>query len=88
MEEKKILAIQFGLDCLQMAHDFLKDEQRKAILIVLEENYFFIFLPTGYGKSLCFRFSHLLLNTIEDVRTFHQYLLRSVHQLYKLFHHC
>ena len=43
MEEKKILAIQFGLDCLQMAHDFLKDEQRKAILIVLEEKIFLFF---------------------------------------------
>ena len=31
MDEKKALAIQFGLDCLQMAHDSLKDEQRKAI---------------------------------------------------------
>ena len=31
MDEKKALAIQFGLDCFQMAHDTLKDEQRKAI---------------------------------------------------------
>ena len=52
MEEKKIFAIQFGLDCLQMACDCLKDEQRKAILNVLEGNHCFISLPTGYGKSL------------------------------------
>ena len=52
---KEILAIQFGIDCLQMSHDCLKDEQRKAILKVLEGNYCFISLPTGYGKSLIFQ---------------------------------
>ena len=55
MEEKRILAIQFGFDCLQMARDCLKDEQRKAILKVLEGNRCFISLPTGYGKSLIFQ---------------------------------
>ena len=35
-----------------MAHDCLKDEQRKAIIKVLEGNHRFISFPTGYGKSL------------------------------------
>ena len=55
MEEKKILAIQFELYYLQMAHDCLKDEQRKTILKLLEGNQCFISLPTGYGKSLIFQ---------------------------------
>ena len=55
MDEKKVLAIQFGLECLQMAHDCPKDEQRKAILKILEGNQCFISLPTGYGKSLIFQ---------------------------------
>ena len=62
MDEKKVLAIQFGLDCLQMAHDCLKDEQRKAILKILEGNQCFISLPTGYGKSLIFQVLPLLLS--------------------------
>ena len=36
MEEKKLLAIQFWLD---LARDCLKDEQRKAILNVLDGNH-------------------------------------------------
>ena len=52
---KKVLAIHFGLDCLQMSHDCLKDKQRKAILKVLEENQCFISLPIGYHKSLIFQ---------------------------------
>ena len=39
----------------QIAHDCLKDDQRKAILKVLEGNHCFISLPTGYGKSLIFQ---------------------------------
>ena len=55
MDEKRVLAIQFELDCLQMAHDCLKDEQRKVILKILEGNQCFISLQTGYGKSLIFQ---------------------------------
>ena len=82
--EKKVLAIQFGLDCLQMAHDCVKDEQKKAILKILEENQWF-FCQLDMANLLYFRFSHhllLSLNIIEDMSTFHQYLLMSVRQLY------
>ena len=62
MDEKNVLAIQFGLNCLQMAHDRLKDEQRKPILKILEENQCFISLPTHWiwqfsyisGSPICF----------------------------------
>ena len=70
MEEKKIFAIQFGLDCLQMARDCLKDEQRKAILNVLE------------GIIVLFLCQLDMANLLEDMRIVHQYLLMSVHQLY------
>ena len=38
-----------------MAHDCLKDEQKKVILKILEGNQCFISLQTGYGKSLIFQ---------------------------------
>ena len=44
--------IQFGLDCLQMTHGHLKDEQRKAILKVFERNHCFLSLTTEYGNLL------------------------------------
>ena len=82
MDEKKVLAIQFGLDCLQMAHDCLKDGQRKPILKVFEGNHCFISLPIGYGKSLIFQILPLAIKYCRRYEDIHQYLLISVHQLY------
>ena len=50
-----------------MAHDCVKNDQRKAILKVLEGNGCFISLPTGYGKSLIFQ---VLLFVIEYYRRY------------------
>ena len=48
-------ALSHGLQCVGKAADIrVKDHQRKAIRYVYDKHDVFIWLPTGYGKSLCY----------------------------------
>ena len=48
-------AIQYALERLVSSHLGLKEEQLKAIRAVYEGKNVFVWLPTGFGKSLCYQ---------------------------------
>ena len=45
----------YALEKLQMSHIDLKPEQRSAMEAMLDRRDTFVWLPTGYGKSLCYQ---------------------------------
>jgi len=47
-------AVSYALKQLQMSHFCLKPEQRSSMKVIYDGNNDFMWLPTGYGKSLCF----------------------------------
>ena len=47
-------SIRYALSCLQRGDLQLKEKQVEAIKSVLEGKDVFVWLPTGYGKSICF----------------------------------
>jgi len=48
-------AIQCALERLASGHLTLKEEQFKAIRAVYDRKSMFVWLPTGFGKSLCYQ---------------------------------
>ena len=47
--------VRFALSQLQMSHLTLKDQQLQAIYAVYNRKDVFVFLPTGFGKSICYQ---------------------------------
>lgn len=47
-------ALSYALKCVGKEGLKLKDEQKEAIKEVYDGNDVFVWLPTGFGKSLCF----------------------------------
>ena len=47
--------VEYALRKLGMAHIRLKDQQKQAIVAAYEGKDAFVFLPTGFGKSVCFQ---------------------------------
>ena len=47
-------ALLFALECVGKASVKLKEHQRKAVRYMYDKHDVFIWLPTGYGKSLCY----------------------------------
>ena len=48
-------ALSYSLSQLGLPHLSLKEEQRLAVKAVYEGRDVFVWLPTGYGKSLCYQ---------------------------------
>lgn len=48
-------ALSYALSKLGTPNLVLKEEQKKAILAVYDGNDVFVWLPTGFGKSICFQ---------------------------------
>ena len=48
-------AVNYALSQLGMSHLSLKQEQKLSIRAVYDRKDVFVFLPTGYGKSICFQ---------------------------------
>ena len=48
-------AVSYALKQLQMSHVSLKPEQRSSMEAIYDGHDVFMWLPTGYGKSLCFQ---------------------------------
>ena len=55
MDARMEVAVRFGLRCLKMPLDCLKDKQLTAIVAVMEGRHVFVTLPTGFGKSVIFQ---------------------------------
>ena len=53
-QEKFTRAISYGLERVGKADIRMKDHQSKAVRYVYDKHDVFIWLPTGYGKSLCY----------------------------------
>ena len=49
------LSLSYALSCLQLEGLQVKDKQREAIHAVYDGKDVFLWLPTGYGKSLCYQ---------------------------------
>ena len=47
--------VNYALSKLGMSHLELKSQQKQAIVAVYEGKDVFVFLPTGFGKSVCFQ---------------------------------
>ena len=47
--------VRYALSQLRMSHLTLKDQQRQAIYAVYSGKDVFVFLPTGFGKSICYQ---------------------------------
>ena len=47
--------VNYALSKLGMSHLELKNQQKQAIVAVYEGKDVFVFLPTGFGKSVCFQ---------------------------------
>ena len=47
--------VRYALSQLQMSHLTLKDQQLQAINAVYSGKDVFVFLPTGFGKSICYQ---------------------------------
>ena len=47
-------AISYALECLGKGSLELKREQLEAVQIIYKAQDTFIFLPTGFGKSICY----------------------------------
>ena len=48
-------AVSYALKQLQMSRVSLKPEQRSSMEAIYDGHDVFMWLPTGYGKSLCFQ---------------------------------
>ena len=48
-------SVNYALSKLGMSHLKLKDEQKQAIQAAYDGKDVFVFLPTGFGKSVCFQ---------------------------------
>ena len=48
-------AVSYTLQQLQMSHVSLTPEQRSSMEAIYDRHNAFMWLPTGYGKSLCFQ---------------------------------
>ena len=48
-------ALGYAPSQLRLSNLHLKDQQREAILAVYKKHDTFVFLPTGFGKSICFQ---------------------------------
>ena len=48
-------AVHYALSQLGMSHLSLKSEQRESIMGIYDKKDVFMFLPTGFGKSICFQ---------------------------------
>ena len=47
-------SVSYALQKLQMSHVTLKEEQRSSMKAAFDGHDVFMWLPTGYGKSLCY----------------------------------
>ena len=47
--------LSYALSCLKFGDLKLKDKQREAIKAVYDDKDVFLWLPTGYGKSICYQ---------------------------------
>ena len=47
-------AMVYALGCIGKADLTLKEEQRKAVRYILNGEDTFVWLPTGFGKSICY----------------------------------
>ncbi len=48
-------ALSYALSCLKKQELVLKDKQLEALRYLYEGSDVFLWVPTGYGKSLCFQ---------------------------------
>ena len=48
-------SVSYALQKLQMSHVTLKEEQRSSMKAAFDGHDVFMWLPTGYGKSLCYQ---------------------------------
>ena len=48
-------ALSYALERLGMPNLILKEEQRKSVEVVYQGNFVFVWLPTGFGKSICYQ---------------------------------
>lgn len=49
------LSLSYALSCLQLEGLEVKDKQKEAIRAIYDGKDVFLWLPTGYGKSLCYQ---------------------------------
>lgn len=60
-------AVSYALSQLKMSHLCLKQEQKLSIHAMYERKDVFVFLPTGYGKSICFQVLPFLFDYTLDL---------------------
>ena len=60
-------AISYAPSCLKMDKLQLKAKQVEAIQVVYERTYVFVWLPTGYVKSICFQVLPYVFDSSSDV---------------------
>lgn len=53
--ERFAAALAFSLEKLGISHVSLKEEQRLAVKAIYDGKDVFVWLPTGFGKSLCYQ---------------------------------
>ena len=62
-------SLSFALSSLQMSHVSLKPEQRSSMKAIYDGHDVFLWLPTGYGKSLCYQALPFLMDFKRGVVT-------------------
>ena len=55
-------ALSYALQRLEMTQITVKEEQRSCMRAVYEGSNVFVWLPTGYGKSLCYQVLPFLMD--------------------------
>ena len=53
----------YALSSLKMSHLTLKPEQRSSMEAIYDGRDVFVWLPTGYGKSLCYQALPFLMDS-------------------------
>ena len=48
-------SLTYALSCLELGDIKLKDKQREAVHSIYHGKDVFLWLPTGYGKSICYQ---------------------------------
>ena len=59
-------ALSFSLQCLSCSELTLKPEQREILVCLFDKQSVFAWLPTGYGKSICYQALPFLLSSTQS----------------------
>ena len=60
-------AVAYALSCLQHDRLVLRDQQMEAVKMLYEGQDVFLWVPTGYGKLICYQMLPFLFDVVTNV---------------------